>query len=336
MKGRLNHITFLQFIGPIFVILGHSINGMPSNDAYYTFAKEWIYVFHMPLFFFISGYLFSFKDGLENKSYGKFILAKFQRLLIPYLVWNFLFIIPKILMSNFLVDNVEFSLSKILKLIITPRAMIWGHTWFLAALFLLFLLAPIFNIIMRSEKNKVLVWAGVTIILAAWYLLPSDNILLALSDLSKDTLFFWIGIMLGQVSLDRLRYFVAKPKITISIIAVTGVLTFIRLEITDLLIISMLTCLFTIITLFIIPLFFNINSGLIDEIGGYSFGIYILHWPVMVTIRILFYQIMDISSGIVIFIMAVCGFVVPYFIVLVLKRFESEKFENPKRYLFGI
>ena len=50
-------ISFLQVLGPILVILGHSANGLTVSAGWYAFTKEWIYLFHMPLFFLISGYL---------------------------------------------------------------------------------------------------------------------------------------------------------------------------------------------------------------------------------------------------------------------------------------
>lgn len=44
-------ISFLQVLGPILVILGHSANGLTVSAGWYAFTKEWIYLFHMPLFF---------------------------------------------------------------------------------------------------------------------------------------------------------------------------------------------------------------------------------------------------------------------------------------------
>lgn len=295
MDKRLNHISFLQVIGPIFVILGHSTNSMPSSNAYYIFTKVWIYIFHMPLFFFISGYLFSYKGGLSGKNYRNFIMKKFQRLLIPYILWNTLFIIPKILLSKFLVDDVEYSLSYFYNLIITPRANIWGHTWFLAALFLLFLIAPIFNFLLHIKRNKFLVWGVLTIILVLLYLNPINTNRFALMDLSKDTLFFWIGIMLGTVSPEKLKSIVRKSGIAISIFLATIILTIVSISVTEIPILTMVTCLFTIIALLILPLKFNLASEFIDRIAKRSFGIYILHWPVMITVRILFYQVMNVN-----------------------------------------
>ena len=143
-KKNLYFISFLQFIGPIFVILGHAKNGLPYND-FLQGMRTFIYVFHMPLFFFISAYLFSYKGGLEKSSYKDFIKKKFWRLLFPYVVLNLICLIPKILLSSFVQDNMETSVSNFINLWINPRANILGHLWFLFALFEIYLLAPIWS-----------------------------------------------------------------------------------------------------------------------------------------------------------------------------------------------
>ena len=60
---RLNYLDYAKGIGILLVVLGHIYN----NNT-----KLWIYSFHMPLFFIISGYLLEY-----NKTYDKkFITIK--------------------------------------------------------------------------------------------------------------------------------------------------------------------------------------------------------------------------------------------------------------------
>ena len=67
-----NHIDILKGIGIILVVLGHLIGGY-GNDI--------IFLFHMPLFFFISGFLFR-KQKLKT-----YLSKKNIALLIPYFVF---------------------------------------------------------------------------------------------------------------------------------------------------------------------------------------------------------------------------------------------------------
>lgn len=60
-----------------FVIMGH----MPSIPEE---IKLWIFSFHMPLFFYLSGYF----AKPENLTVKVFILKKAKQLLIPYLVYS--------------------------------------------------------------------------------------------------------------------------------------------------------------------------------------------------------------------------------------------------------
>lgn len=73
-EKRLNYIDNIKAIGITLVVAGHIIQR--SN-------ADVIYLFHMPLFFFLSGYLFT---PQENK---KYIAKKFNHLLIPYLFFLF-------------------------------------------------------------------------------------------------------------------------------------------------------------------------------------------------------------------------------------------------------
>lgn len=73
-SGWLNWLDVLKGFGIVTVVWGHS--GHP--DAYFVFF------FHMPLFFFISGYLY--KPSAEQP-WIKYVVKKSKHLLIPYLFY---------------------------------------------------------------------------------------------------------------------------------------------------------------------------------------------------------------------------------------------------------
>lgn len=73
---RIPWIEVLKGLGILMVVAGHIYQGEISRN---------IYIFHMPLFFFISGYLF--RPSVEFK---KYFIKKVFHLLIPY----FCFLIP--------------------------------------------------------------------------------------------------------------------------------------------------------------------------------------------------------------------------------------------------
>jgi polysaccharide biosynthesis protein PslL len=68
---RIGWIDICKGMGILLVVLGHLQNG--------TLLEKFIYLFHMPLFFFISGYIHTVQKDLKNLFYKKSV-----HLLLPY------------------------------------------------------------------------------------------------------------------------------------------------------------------------------------------------------------------------------------------------------------
>ncbi len=81
MKNRIIWIDTLKCIGIFFVVLAHNTVSQKNMDN----LSNWIYSFHMPLFFFISGFLFNPEKygGLKN-----IIMRKARTLLVPYFIFS--------------------------------------------------------------------------------------------------------------------------------------------------------------------------------------------------------------------------------------------------------
>lgn len=78
-KNRVLFIDYIKAIAMILVIMGH-VNF--ANQG----IKEWIYSFHMPAFFFCTGLVITGGANL-----GSVLRKRFQRLMIPYLLWGLIF-----------------------------------------------------------------------------------------------------------------------------------------------------------------------------------------------------------------------------------------------------
>lgn len=80
MQQRIEYIDIAKGIGILLVYIGHCSKGTPDISS----LIEWIYAFHMPLFFFISGLLF------PNKKISAitFYRNKFASLVIPYILFS--------------------------------------------------------------------------------------------------------------------------------------------------------------------------------------------------------------------------------------------------------
>lgn len=75
--NRLLWVDYAKFIGIFLVVFGHT--------AIPDFLYNAIFAFHMPLFFFISGYLFSFE---KYYSYKQFVARRAAQLVVPYFCFN--------------------------------------------------------------------------------------------------------------------------------------------------------------------------------------------------------------------------------------------------------
>lgn len=152
MKKNNYTIDNLRFLAIILVILGHSII---IYNPYWNLVKTsansdllkylcWIiYIFHMPLFVFISGFLFNC-----NTSLFTLLKKKFKRLIIPYILFSLFYLLPirYILGYEGYVNNTL--IYNIVDNIILGKDN--GHLWFLPSLYIIFLL---FYIILKKVKR---------------------------------------------------------------------------------------------------------------------------------------------------------------------------------------
>lgn len=134
MRTRLEHIDIAKGIGIILVVFGH-LTGTEGIPYWLSFGRSFIYQFHIPLFFFVSGLFFS-----EADDWGRFFVKKIKRLYIPFVFANGLFLIIDVCLRCLsqepvvLVDVFKHFVKIVLLLSVTPLG---GATWFLKALFVI-------------------------------------------------------------------------------------------------------------------------------------------------------------------------------------------------------
>lgn len=86
MEKRLDYIDKLRGFAILLVVMGHLYLPYTVQGNSHPVA-EMIYSFHMPLFFFISGYLCEITHKIARIGYLNFVRKKVISLLIPYLFW---------------------------------------------------------------------------------------------------------------------------------------------------------------------------------------------------------------------------------------------------------
>ena len=163
MSSRDNYISTAKGIGIILMVVGHTIE---SN-----FFCRFIYMFHMPLFFFCSGYFFEVPDSWYNC--GQFVKRRIKGLYYPFVRWSIIFL----LLHNFFnyihfypADNDYYSYynlsdyfcrMKSILITMTGQDKLLDPFWFLKELLLASILVCLLSTIVRKvtcKYVKILLW----------------------------------------------------------------------------------------------------------------------------------------------------------------------------------
>lgn len=144
MENRDSTIDIAKGICIFLMVLGHTF--------FYSWFNDRVYLFHMPFFFFVSGFFFSTKNNLKD-----FVLNKTKRLLVPMLIyWAFgmLLTLPMALQSG---NLPEFHI---------------GALWFLLSLWTIFILAYFISKFAEGYISKLLL--GFVFLAVAYGLKAND------------------------------------------------------------------------------------------------------------------------------------------------------------------
>lgn len=336
-KKRLGFISFIQFIGVLSVIYGHSMNSI-EVPHWLLETKYWVYTYHMPLFFLVSAYLFSFYGGFAHKGgYKKTLWVKFERLIIPYVIWNVFFIAPKYFFADYSVDHIDFTPGYFLHIMLSPRDNILGSTWFLFALFEMFAIALLFE---RFKANKRL-WIPVTMILIVINCFGAHERFLAVGDLMKNGIYFWVGLLLGTVDLSKLEEWARDKSIILTFVFICVAGTIIWAFNHDGIDSSILvnTCFlgFSVILLLgIIQVKYDINHSFIEFVSVNSFAIYIMHWPILMVIRAVVNYKLHWPPVACMLTMFIGGLVIACGIAWMLRKMNWPIMKGIRKYVFGM
>lgn len=147
MEKQIDFISICKGIGIILVVIGHLNIG--------EYWHQVIYSFHMPLFFFISGYLFKDKY-LDNPK--DFVLKKVNSLYFPFLKWAMIFLFLHNIFVCFHIEEGMYGIKDFLIgganiLLFCNYDPILGPTWFLRSLFVSLLIFYTVLFFTRERKD---------------------------------------------------------------------------------------------------------------------------------------------------------------------------------------
>ncbi|HIK18397.1 MAG TPA: acyltransferase [Leptolyngbyaceae cyanobacterium M33_DOE_097] len=195
---RIAWVDYAKGFGILLVVIGHTLRGLVSNSIleptiFEQTIDKWIYAFHMPLFFFISGL---FIERSIAQSFSSFLISKLQTIAYPYFLWSFLQEMIRSL-SNTSSEPTE----KIWRIIYQPTM----QFWFLYVLFGISVMYAVF----RKSSLSVEAFGFACGLLYITYLLKTNfGSWTVLYMLRINAIYFATGALTAKFNmLDRLNNF---------------------------------------------------------------------------------------------------------------------------------
>ena len=282
---RIRWLDALKGLAILSVILGHVLLGFTENHAFpadnpwMLKLMNWIYAWHMPLFFMISGFAFSIsvlKNGEVNRP-G--LRDRILNLALLYLFFSLLLGIFKIIFSQFVDHPMDWE--SLFTGLFLPDTLMW-YLWVLTAYYLLMDLAAV-----RGSLNCKILFAAAVLLFAAGKILEhTAGLRFCLRNLMGCLIYFVIGMNLKDSELlsnKGMGWFSAALSLGLSVL-------FFAIEPGS----ALLTGAARILLSFSIPwtLFYffsakEISFSAFRKLGAASLVIYLLHTYIVTALKVL-------------------------------------------------
>ena len=302
-------ISFLQVYGILLVVIGHS-----SKNDNLSYLMTWIYNFHMPLFVFISGYLFLYTqiDKLNSGISCKYVIAfwrkRIKRFLFPYVLISSIAFFPKVYLGSFAIRAPQLTWGAWINQLVYPWDNVIIFFRFLPTIFLInSIVISVFTISSKCKLKHTLLLLSVfsTIII---YYIPS----------SKDSVFNIYGVLhylfyfvFGMLYYRYQKVLDTKMKLNSSLCAIILIgFTFflVKIEVSD--IIKAIVGILASISLGYVYLKYNLKF--FDHLNGSTYAIYLFSWFPQVFLIYVLTKFIEIHWFVIFLLAALSGIYVPY------------------------
>jgi len=128
-RNRIQYLDIAKGIAMLSVVIGHTVSPL----------RNFVYLYHLPVFFFVSGYLWHPKE-----TYRAHVVSRLKALYLPFVATGLMYCVASNLLYHLgCVDHVMTSkdlLKQLLRVVFfggTSQSPIFGPMWFLRSLFLI-------------------------------------------------------------------------------------------------------------------------------------------------------------------------------------------------------
>lgn len=195
LKKRLEYVDIAKFIGIVCMVYGHS--GLPEV------LQQYIHIFHMPLFFILSGYTFDLFKHLKDPL--RFFISRVKMILLPYMVFSLLIYLMRFCLSLKGIGSC-IGFSDFLKILFNTCATdSFGGTvqWYLVCIFftelISFTVMLLISRLSRRENISSMTISVVMVIFAiigyAWYPITQIRLPMVIDAAFTGIVFYYIGFL---------------------------------------------------------------------------------------------------------------------------------------------
>lgn len=288
-KKRIEWVDYLKAFACFLVVMGHLIQSLQkANIDNYTnitsFINWFIYLFHMPLFMCISGFLYcKTKKEFTWESYKEFEINKIINLLIPYVTFYLTFIGINMMFSSS-VNNVR-GLNDLLGILNNPMP----PFWFLYALLSIFIVIPIIELIFKNNKKTTFVFWAILKIISIFI---KTNIYF-IDAIMSYSIYFYFGTFINEKSKFEKKKNISINIFCIIIYIIMSIIYYRHNKYITSFYINLMNIIFAISGIYIcINIFRTIEpSKFLDTFKNYTFQIYLTHTIFAAGIRIVLLKI---------------------------------------------
>lgn len=320
LKQREIWVDNVKVIACTLVLIGHFFqsmtrSGVLSANGLYQWFNQTIYLFHVPLFFICSGYLYQKLSQVDDiHSWQKNVIKKALYLGVPYFTFSFATWLLKTVFSESVNDKIGGLFDTLFLHPTSPY-------WYLYALFFLFLITPTFR-----NKPMAVVGLIIAMVLKTIGIIGLGGGRVEAYILSKE-IWFVIGMCLSVFEFKKLKINLLIPISTGTIFLALSVMVYrlgIDNDITDFLL-GLIACCFIITMMEII--YENRNQSVVfGVLAKYTMPIFLMHTLFAASLRTVLFKIGIQNPVIHVMLGIVISFVGPMIAAYIMKKMKWPEF----------
>ncbi len=336
-NSLIKFIAYMQIIGIILVVLGHSFHEYPDGDhGMSTLMYRMMYSFRMPTFMFVSGFLMVYTTHVRRQDppvVSDFFRSKVKRLLLPFFVLSLVTFVPRGMMTGMADDALSLSFESLWKSLVYSDHMVIPYFWFLQASFIL--LTVNYCIIYFAERRKVSRWKTYGVLILIALVLPSSYFsdFLSIHSAVRLSIYFIIGAAYCHYSRQIDRVIDWSSPLVFVLFGVLWSVSFFLFEGTSWMVLCSLSGICMCMS--VARMLESRKIGILDHLIGANYMIFLLSWYFNVLSQQVLGSFVSLPWWVHTALSLVAGIYVPYLFYIYMQNHPDNRFVRMCAVLLG-